>query len=398
MPMQDKFRYHPINLHLNAVRLGCLLLEQKKVKIIVRGVVFETFESTLGNFPNTLLGNLPKRNLYLDEKKSAYVLDRCVHSFDAVLFYYQSKGTLAKPSVVTREQFYEELIFYEIDRYIDKRHVEDLMFLKDNDKEKYDLDICNFNISKYISFFNYSKLQNVYTYTYLSITIFSIIAYCLETEPDYRNNVVWIYFEIIASIFFLLELVFTAILSRDLQKFGNSLSMICDFFSLSCSASHVVFHFCATNNWFSKMVQFFRVVRIFKLTKFSKAFRLFLYSIFKCSHYIQVFLISAGTYCFVAAALMLQVENQFQNIFESMYYSIITATGIGYGDFVPTTNVGRLFGATVAVTGLFLFCLPQPVLVNQFISVYYLPEVMCKEDSLRKRAVIKMRETLLKEP
>ena len=406
--MKDRFEYHPINLHLNAVRLGSLILEQRKVKILVRGVFFETFESTLGNFPNTLLGNIPKRNLYLDESKGVYVFDRCVHSFDAVLFYYQSKGTLAKPPTVTREQFYEELNFYEIDRFIDERHVEDLSFLKHNDKKKDSLPKGNYRSSvwKYVNYFNYSIYQVIYTYINLIITILSIIAYCLETVPDFKNNVAWIRIEILTGILFTLEFIFTASSSPDLHHLRSSLNIILDFMSIALSGLHVIFYFCKVKNWLSKTIQFFRVIRIFKLTKFSVALRLFIYTLFKCSHYFQVFFMSVGTFCFVNAALMFLIENEFNpnpetnefhNILDSMWYSVITATGVGYGDVVPTTVVGKCFGAFVAITGLFMFCLPQPILVNQFISVYYLPEVMSKEDTLRKKAIIKMRETLLRE-
>ena len=41
--------------------------------------------------------------------------------------------------------------------------------------------------------------------------------------------------------------------------------------------------------------------------------------------------------------------------FESYYYTIVTIATVGYGDFVPTTSVGR-FGATILIIlGIGLF-------------------------------------------
>ena len=395
-------------LHLHALQLGSLILNERRVRISVRGIIFETFESTLGAYPNTLLGNISKRNEFFDNSLGLYVFDRCVHSFDAVLFYYQSKGTLAKPPIVTREQFYEELSFYEIDGLIDERHIEDLLFLKQNNKKIGELPDGNYRSSiwKYVNYFNDSIFQIVYTNVNLAVTVLSIIAYCLETVPSLKNNTAWIHIEIITGILFSFEFVFTTYSSPNLKELRCSLNIIMDFMSIIFSVLHVTFYFSAFRNRFVIAIQFFRVIRIFKLTKFSVALRLFIYTLYKCSQSLQVFFISVGTFCFVNAALMFLIENEFNpdpeknefhSILDSMWYSVITATAVGYGDVVPITPLGKLFGSFVAITGIIVFCLQQPVLVNHFISIYYLPEVMSKVDTLRKRAIIQMRHTLLGE-
>ncbi|XP_065660866.1 potassium voltage-gated channel subfamily A member 6 [Hydra vulgaris] len=393
-------------LHFHALQLGSLVLNERRIKISVRGTIFETFERTLETYPNTLLGNIYKRDQFFDKGLGIYVLDRCVYSFDSVLFYYQSKGTLAKPPIVPREQFYEELNFYEIEGFIDERHIEDLQFLKQNNKKIGDLPNGNYrsNIWKFVNYFNDSFFQIIYTNINLAVTILSIIAYCLETVPSLKNNKTWIQIEIITGILFSFEFIITAYSSPNLKELRCSLNIILDFMSIIFCVLHVTFYFSAFKNKFAVAIQFVRVIRIFKLTKFSVALRLFIYTLYKCSQSLQVFFIAVGTFCFVNAALMFLIENefnpdleknQFQSILDSMWYSIITATAVGYGDVVPTTSLGKLFGSFVAVTGIIIFCIQQPVLVNHFISIYYLPEVMSKVDTLRKRAIIQMRQTLL---
>ena len=405
---KEDFQYNFIAHHIDAIRIGSLILHQVKVKIEVRGIFFETFESTLGNFPNTLLGNISKRNLYLDESKGVYVFDRCVHSFDAVLFYYQSKGTLAKPPTVTREQFYEELNFYEIDGVIDERHMEDLLFLKQNNKKNGDMPkgCSRSTVWKFVNYFNDSFTQIIYTYINLTITLLSIIAYCLETEPSLKFAKTWIYIEIGTGLFFALEFIFTVYSCPNLDQLRRSLNAILDFVSIILSLLYVILYFSVANKRIALAIQFFRVIRIFKLTKFSVALRLFIYTLYKCSHFLQIILVSVGTFCFAYAGFIFLLENQFniykeenafRSILDAMWYTVISATGVGYGDIHPTTMLGKVCGAFLAVTGILLFCLPQPVLVNQFISIYYLPEIMSKEETLRKKAIIKMRQTMLGE-
>ncbi|XP_012561916.1 potassium voltage-gated channel subfamily A member 1 [Hydra vulgaris] len=404
---KESFQCSFLAHHINAIRIGGLVLHQQRVKICVRGTLFETFESTLGNFPNTLLGNISKRNTYFDELRGAYVFDRCVNSFDAVLFYYQSKGTLAKPPLVTREQFYEELNFYEIDGVIDERHMEDLYFLKQNDKKNGDLPKGCFRstVWKFVNFFNDNFLQTAYTYVNLLITLLSITAFCLETEPSLQFAKIWIYIEIGTGIFFGIEFIFFVYSCPNIFQLRRSLNALIDLASVIVNVVYIFLYFLVGNK-VTVLIRFFRVIRVFKLTKFSMALRLFIYTLYKCSNFLQIILVTGGTLSFAFAAFIFILENQFnkykeesafRSIFDAMWYAVISATGVGYGDIHPTTALGKVCGAFLLVTGILLFCLPQPVLVNQFISVYYLPEIMCNKETLRKNAIMKMRQTMLGE-
>ena len=69
---------------------------ERRITIIVRGKLFQTYESTLDFFPETLLGNKLFRSHYYDYKSNEYRFDRCFYSFDAILFYYQSKRYIIK--------------------------------------------------------------------------------------------------------------------------------------------------------------------------------------------------------------------------------------------------------------------------------------------------------------
>ena len=69
----------------------------------------------------------------------------------------------------------------------------------------------------------------------------------------------------------------------------------------------------------------------------------------------------------VSATLIYLIERDeaskgFDSIPESMWWGIATLTTVGYGDVVPSTALGKLLGAVIAVLGIGIFALPAGIL------------------------------------
>lgn len=122
---------------------------------------------------------------------------------------------------------------------------------------------------------------------------------------------------------------------------------------------------------FLRSVRFFRLLRIFKVTRYVHAM-----------HYItdvirdkaEELLISFTFMLFmliVLSGIMYNIEHaaqpdKFSSIPQTMWWAIITLTTVGYGDIYPITSLGKIFASITAVTGLGMFAIPTAILVSGF--------------------------------
>ncbi len=84
------------------------------ITINVTGDRFQTHLSTLHLYPNTLLGDENRRKFYWNPETDEYFFDRNRACFEAILYYYQSQGRLRRPDFVPLDTFLEEISFFEL--------------------------------------------------------------------------------------------------------------------------------------------------------------------------------------------------------------------------------------------------------------------------------------------
>lgn len=66
-------------------------------------------------------------------------------------------------------------------------------------------------------------------------------------------------------------------------------------------------------------------------------------------------LVALATLSFVLGIVIVPVEagsGQFRGIEDGLWWAVVTVTGVGYGDLVPVTRLGRLIGVVLQVTSV----------------------------------------------
>ena len=62
--------------------------------------------------------------------------------------------------------------------------------------------------------------------------------------------------------------------------------------------------------------------------------------------------------------------SMFVSIPSAFWYTLVTMTTVGYGDYVPRTLAGKLIGGACAVNGVLIVAMVVPVVVNNFEFFY----------------------------
>lgn len=120
-----------------------------------------------------------------------------------------------------------------------------------------------------------------------------------------------------------------------------------------------------------RLLRLFRVLCIFQVLQNSEALHI-LQSIFirERKALVSVILIMSVVVVFEAAIIYVLEHpvqpDVFSSIPEAMWWTVTTLTTVGYGDAVPVTSLGKVFGIIVMFIGIAMFAVPTGILVSAF--------------------------------
>ncbi|EAR08070.1 ion transporter [Reinekea blandensis] len=120
-----------------------------------------------------------------------------------------------------------------------------------------------------------------------------------------------------------------------------------------------------------RFLRVIRLLRIFKLTRYSGAMNLLL-SVFReeAQAFMAAFFVLLMLLILASSGIyLLEHEVQpdaFGSIPDAMWWAMATLTTVGYGDVVPITPLGKLFGGLITVIGIGMVALPAGILASGF--------------------------------
>jgi voltage-gated potassium channel len=121
---------------------------------------------------------------------------------------------------------------------------------------------------------------------------------------------------------------------------------------------------------FLRSLRLWRLVRLFKLTRYSSSLHTFGRVLRRCAPELLSTLFVLLLLLVVSSSLMYYLERganpAFSSIPAAMWWGIATFTTVGYGDITPITPAGRLLGGCVAILGIAMFAIPAGVVGAAF--------------------------------
>lgn len=367
-------------------------VNKRRIKFNVSGMIFETYENTLNQFPETTLGCPVLRREFYDPSNNMYILPCDKFAFDAILFYYQSNGILSRPETVAGDVFQEALRFFRI-----KDHR--FPCLEDSECKSgpcYEEESFKSNVWAFLEDSSSSIWAKTFSYLTIFLIVFSVAIYILETLPEFsktanRKNSVegsktslitsWFILDTVCITWFSLEYALRIIFAPSPWHFVKSpfglldLIAIFPFYLKLLVEDYVGIHSLVV----VRIIRITKSLRLLKISRYYAGLQVFARAVHDCRGklralgmcgFIVVILFSSFMY-FAESIMWNGNSSQFQSIPDTFWYTLITMVTVGYGDVVPQTVAGKILGSYCAICGIIiLYCFPTPIVVLHFNKLY----------------------------
>ncbi|MFY0689190.1 MAG: ion transporter [Cyclobacteriaceae bacterium] len=227
-----------------------------------------------------------------------------------------------------------------------------------------------------------STLSRRFDLFIMVLILMNVFAVITETVDDFFNAFeIWFYyFEIISVVIFTLEYLARVWTCTYYPKYKHPIwgriRFMFSFIALIDLLAILPFYLpliMTVDGRFLRILRLFRVVRIFKMGRYSTAFNMIVAVITKRKEELLITLTIVLVMLILSSSLMFYVENEaqpdnFSSIPATMWWGVATLTTVGYGDVYPITGLGRVLGAFIAILGVGIFALPAGIIAAGFES------------------------------
>lgn len=219
--------------------------------------------------------------------------------------------------------------------------------------------------------YNDNKLSKSFAVFIQVLIVLSVITFSIETLPNLKpqTKVILNSIEIFCVIVFTLEYLARIYVADNKPKFIFSFFGLIDFFAI------LPFYLSFGVDLRSlRVLRMFRLFRLLKLVRYNKAMRHFTKAMILAKEQIILFMGVTLVLIYFAAIGIYYFENEaqpehFSSIFDSLWWSIVTLTTVGYGDVYPITVGGRVFTFIILLIGLGIVAIPTGIISSSLTKV-----------------------------
>lgn len=218
----------------------------------------------------------------------------------------------------------------------------------------------------------------------IALIVASVIAVVLESVKalEIRFAAAFYWFEVFTVAVFTVEYALRVWISVETEsddaprssQLGSRLRFIFSFHAIIDLLAILPFYLLTFGLFGGADMRFLRAVRllrVLKLTRYSTAFNTLLATVAENGRSLAASFFILLVVMMLAASGMYYFERHtqpidFGSIPAAMWWAFATLTTVGYGDVIPMTVGGKVFGALITVIGLGMVALPTAILASGF--------------------------------
>ncbi len=199
-----------------------------------------------------------------------------------------------------------------------------------------------------------------------SIAVFASIAImALETFalPTSLREALFVA-DVALSLGFLIEYLFRVATADNKRAYISSFYGIIDLVALLPILIHA-----AASLRVLRLLRVLRVLRLLKVTRYTNALDRYQQALKSIAAEATLFASVAFVFIIGFAFLIYEVEHDVQpgkysDIFDAIWWAVISLTSVGYGDVFPVTTAGRLLTLAMVLTGMGIVAVPTALLAS----------------------------------
>ena len=178
--------------------------------------------------------------------------------------------------------------------------------------------------------------------------------------------------DILLSLVFLVEYLFRIATAENKRRYVTSFYGLIDLIALLPILIHA-----AASVRVLRLLRVLRILRLLKLRRYHDAIEHYRRALKSIVAEATLFTGVASIFIISFAFAIYEVEHAaqpelYRNLFDAIWWAVISLTSVGYGDVYPITTAGRIFTLAMVLTGMGIVAVPTALLASALSKAHHL--------------------------